>query len=32
VDGSTGDEQAHKMELADGKIKLERFAVAVVSW
>jgi hypothetical protein len=32
VDESTGDDQAHKMKLPDGKIKLERFAVAVVSW
>jgi hypothetical protein len=32
VDESTGNDQAHKMKLADGKIKLERFAVAVVSW
>jgi hypothetical protein len=32
VDESTGDEQAQRMKLADGKIKLERFAVAVVSW
>jgi hypothetical protein len=32
VDESTGDDQAHKMKLADGKIKLEHFAVAAVSW
>jgi hypothetical protein len=32
VDQSTGDEPAHSMKLADGKIKLGPFAVSVVSW
>lgn len=32
VDESTGDEPAHSVKLADGKIKLEPFAVSVVSW
>lgn len=32
VDESTGDEPARKSKLADGKIKLEPFAVSVVSW
>lgn len=32
VDESTGDEPAHSVKLADSKIKLEPFAVSVVSW
>jgi hypothetical protein len=32
VDESTGDEPAHNVKLFDGKIKLEPFAVSVVSW
>ena len=32
VDESTGDEPAHSLKPADGEIKLEPFAVAVVHW
>lgn len=32
VDESSGDEPAHRVKLADGKITLEPFAVSVVSW
>jgi hypothetical protein len=32
VDESTGDEPAHSVKPTDGKLKLEPFAVSVVSW
>ena len=32
VDGDTGDNAARSVKAADGKITLEPFAVAVVSW
>jgi hypothetical protein len=32
VDAETGDNAARSVKLADGKIKLEPFAVTVVSW
>ncbi len=32
VDESTGDGPAHRVDLADGKIRLKPFAVSVVSW
>jgi hypothetical protein len=32
VDESTGDEPAHSVKPVDGKIRLEPFAVSVVSW
>jgi hypothetical protein len=32
VDESNRDEPAHNMKPSDGKIKLEPFAVSVVSW
>jgi hypothetical protein len=32
VDESTGDEPARSLKTTDGKIRLEPFAVSVVSW
>jgi hypothetical protein len=32
VDKSTGDDPAHSQKLTDSKIRLEPFAVSVVSW